>query len=776
MVVFPPTTENGAAAPRDVRSTRGRHRFLFGVMAFAIVLSGSLGYCFASVSLPIPSLPWWIGPSFWCAVIVAALSPSIYRVFSTKQLFLETVWSALSNRKVTKTFLIVIGLSVAAIGVFVAVYFPGAVQLPGLTWWHGVAFWGLVIAAITTPRIYLSLPKTGWQTGVTAKQIAAQGAGSMSWLLLIGALFLVNATLIRNPESQDAFVTDALRLLDTRFFTLWHCFFFLLGVGGFLLRYLIQTRLIVADLAQKPSDNLFFGYHLATICGSTFTAAFLISKFSLASSVVGLPFQPNFPVQYWSIIWIALTAEIIFFIGLKHRVFDDLTKHFSKGSSFSLPYSPLLVGSVVVALTLLVVVGGVVAWNTVKFSELPWWTAPAFWSLVIAVALSPKLLQAIPQPSAAKILGGKNNSSPRIGFNRWTIVYAVLLFSCFGIIGTIGYVFASGKVRFADLPSWTMLVFWLTIIVGGITYRVVESVRSFLRESPVRPQSQRKAPPVGHSATFNATKSSRGARMFEFGSTLWIGLAAVVGVLVLGYFGYSILSVQRLDADGHPIAMSWWVGPLFLLLVFAAAAAYPLFKALRENFSFTPRPTMRPTVAPKAAKPVGFNTAVKQKTVRKTSGGSWQLPSLPRIEGVSELLPMAGIGAVTLIGLLIVGYIGYSLSTMERIDADGHPMPMPSWIVPLLLILVVLGAVGYKVVLMLRENSDGVFRSSTVRSTASKAGKPVGFNAAGFGKKKAGFNQPQGGDDWYANPFVWLGILGGVVGVLFLVIIFMLVF
>ena len=314
------------------------------------------------------------------------------------------------------------------------------------------------------------------------------------------------------------------------------------------------------------------------------------------------------------------------------------------------------------------------------------------------------------------------------------------------------------------------------IIAGGIAYRVIESVRHYRQEMATRPKTRPKPQPVGRPTAFNVAKSTSRAGTFEFSPNLWIGLAAVVGVLVLGYFCYSILMTPKLDADGHPVALSWWVWPLFLLFIFAAAAAYPLFKMLRENMSTASRPTTRPTVAPKTTKPVGFNTALKQKTVSKASGGSWQLPSLPKIEGLGEVLPMVGIGAVALIGLLIVVYIGYSLSTMEWIDADGHPVPMPWWIVPLLIVLAALGVVGYKIFTSLQDNSGGTFRSSSARPTPAKTSKPTGFNAAGFGQKKGGFNRPQGGQEWYTNPMLWVGILGCMIGLLFLVIVLMLVF
>jgi len=643
------------------------------------------------------------------------------------------------------------------------------IRFPDLTWWNGIAFWSMVLAAITLPRVYLSLPKAG---GLTVKQLAPQGAESRSWLLLVGALFLVNAALIRNPDVQDIFITDALRLLDTRFFTSWHWAFFFLGAGGFFARYLLGTRMIVAELQEKPTDALFFGCHLASICGSTFTATFLCSKFSLVSSIVAFPFQWNFPGHYWSIIWVVLAAEIVFFVGLKHHFFDGFTKYFSGTPSFSLRSLPLPKIALIVVGFGIVAASGVIAWKTIKFSELPWWAAPAFWSLVIVVALWPKLRQVLPQRPPTFGIRGKNRPSFRFGFDRKILVYAALLLVGLGVVGGIGYVFTSGAVRFSELPWWIMPAFWSTIIIGGVSYRVIEGVRAYLKESVARPQTQRKPQTVGRPVAFNAAKSSDGTRSFAVNPILWIGLAGVIGVLVLGYWGYSLLTMQSVDADGHPIAMSWWVWPSFLLLVFAAAAAYPLFKTLRENFASVSRPTARPTVAPKAVKPVGFNTTAKQKNTQKTL---WQLPSLPQFEGLNELLPMVGIGVLALIGLLIVGYIGYSLSTMEWIDADGHPVPMPWWIIPLLLILVVLGAVGYKVVSVLRENS-GDSRSSSIRSAPTKASKPGGFNAAGFGKKRVGFNQMQNGNDWFANPVLWLGILGGVVALLLLVIIFMLVF
>ena len=840
---------------RDVRGIKRQRRFLLVGMVLAVVLSGGLGYCLA------------IGP----------------------------------------------------------------IRFPDLMWWNGIAFWSMVLVAITMPRVYLSLPKRA-----TVKQLVSQGTGSRSWLPLIGVLFLINAVLTYIPDVQDVFIADALRLVDTRFFTLWHWLFFLFGAGGFFVRYLLRTRLIVAELQEKPTDTLLLGYHLATIWGTTFTAVFLCLKFSLVSPVIALPFQWDFPGHYWSIIWAVFAVEIAFFVGQKHHFFDGFTTYFSGAPSFSLRALPLPMIALIVASVGIVAACGVIAWNaiklselpwwgipafcslviaivlapklrqmfpkrpatsgtqdkemlpfrfdfdrrilvyvtlllagfgvvggigyvfvsgTVQFSDLPWWGVPAFWSLVIIIALSPKLRQVLPKrlptfgghnkekPSfrfdfdrripvyatlllaGLGIVGGvgyvfvsgtvqffdlpwwgvpafwslvivialapklypmlpkrlptfdfRNKEKPsfRFGVDRRILVYAAFLLVGFGIVGGIGYVFVSGMVRFTDFPWWVMPAFWSTIIVGGVSYRIIEGVRAYLRELPARPKMQQKPRTVGRPVAFNATRSSDGTRTFSMIPTLWIALAGTVGVPVLVYFCYSILTAQHIDADGHPVAMSWWMWPLFLLLVFAAIAAYPLFKTLRENFSSVSRPTTRPSVAPKAAKPVGFNRAGKQRNTQKTS--AWQLPSLPKIEGLSELWPVVGVGAVALVGLLIVGSIGYSLLTMERIDADGHPVPMPSWIIPLLLVLVILGVVGYKVVSVLRENSGGVRRPSTIRASLTKKDKPGGFNATGFGKKKVGFNQSQSGGDWFANPVLWLGILGGVVGVLLLVIIFMLIF
>ena len=140
--------------------------------------------------------------------------------------------------------------------------------------------------------------------------------------------------------------------------------------------------------------------------------------------------------------------------------------------------------------------------------------------------------------------------------------------------------------------------------------------------------------------------------------------------------------------------------------------------------------------APASPKKPGFNASSKR---RDLSGNerSWKLPNIPGLDISDEVRSMVWLVGLGIIGVVIVGFVGFHLATMQWLDEDGHPVSAPTWIWPLLCVLIGLAAVAFKIVAEIRVESDTASRTSIpATKTSAKVAKPTGFNKPGKMKPK----------------------------------------
>jgi Flp pilus assembly protein TadB len=276
-----------------------------------------------------------------------------------------------------------------------------------------------------------------------------------------------------------------------------------------------------------------------------------------------------------------------------------------------------------------------------------WWYWPVFGSIVICTIVRYFLVQYI---SSTREYGENQdclNQLQRI----LTMIVLGLMFLLICVHSDIAATTFARKIHAIKHPWWRLsLVFsFLIVVLGSLWFvqkyrensksktKMQTTPKSATRQSTISqsvpaPQPQIAAPLKGFNMSMGGGKTRGGFQRqnqterdsffdrlgisagFSFLRENKLLISLIVGgvilLAVLIYFGYKLLTMEWIDAEGYPIAKPWWLYLIPFLLLGCGILVYKIIGMIRENAaerSSRPDKNSPARTQQRSQKPTGFN-------------------------------------------------------------------------------------------------------------------------------------------------------------------------
>jgi len=262
----------------------------------------------------------------------------------------------------------------------------------------------------------------------------------------------------------------------------------------------------------------------------------------------------------------------------------------------------------------------------VRFSSIrfPWWSAPLAITLVIALLGVIWVIQRYREENEVE----EWSLHKKLGLIAGGIVAIVAIFG--GVMAYTNNMISMQSFSFSQsLPWWGWPAFWVTVIAGLLTYKVVVVIRD---QEPTTqaaiPKQKQQIPASVKPKGFNAAVGNRQqtgfragitrertpflerfglSKLREIGMVVWLVPVGLVLLAVIGYFCYRLFTMEWIDAEGYPISRPWWVWALPFAILALGALIWKVVLIIRENREDGAFRPSRPAPQNKPQKPRGFN-------------------------------------------------------------------------------------------------------------------------------------------------------------------------
>ncbi|MDR1383061.1 MAG: hypothetical protein LBJ67_04325 [Planctomycetaceae bacterium] len=372
---------------------------------------------------------------------------------------------------------------------------------------------------------------------------------------------------------------------------------------------------------------------------------------------------------YWPVFWIIVIGTVVRYFLVRRVTTKEQNEHRNHLTQLQRLLTIIVFGLMFILICVHSDMAGILKSLIGKFHGIkyPWWCLPLGCGLLIAAVLGGIL-------RFQKYRENKEEEESNIKIVLWRSVGVV-----FGIALLVGGVLAyrNGYFSFSSVPWWGWPTLWVAVIVGLLFYKVIQAFRESGTSVPMVSKPAKSAiqqPTAATSKGFNTSlKGNSNKTRFragvpaertplldrlnlsalrEIGMIVWLIPVGLILVAAAGYLCYHLITMERIDAEGYPVATPWWVWILpfvFLGLGILTWKIVLLIRESRENRSFRSSSVI-PQHSLKQQQPKGFNMQ-GQSGFRQGQRESVGLFSK------SAIWIAIGAGAILLIILIIVVFL-----------------------------------------------------------------------------------------------------------------------
>jgi len=330
---------------------------------------------------------------------------------------------------------------------------------------------------------------------------------------------------------------------------------------------------------------------------------------------------------YWPAFWCIVIFTVVRLLLMQRLESENIqTESSNQLKQLRRLLAIVIVGLLVILLCVHSNLSGFLRVPAIRFSSFrfPWWSAPLAITLVIALLGVIWMVQRYREENEVE----EWSLQKKLGLVIAGIMVIMAIFG--GVLAYTNNMISMQSFSFSmSFPWWGWPAFWVTVIAGLLTYKVVAVIRD--REPSTQtaiPKQKQQTPASVKPKGFNTAVGGRSQTGFragtmkeckpllerfglsslrEMGMTVWLIPVGGVLLAVIGYFCYRLLTMEWIDAEGYPISRPWWIWALPFAILALGALIWKVVLIIRENREDGAFRPSRPTPQNKPQKPRGFN-------------------------------------------------------------------------------------------------------------------------------------------------------------------------